>query len=206
MKQIAERLLDIGAVVIRDEAHLFTWASGIKSPIYCDNRLTLSYPEVRDMIAQGFVELLKHYEPADVLVGTATAGIAHAAYLSQKTGQPMAYVRASAKEHGKQNKIEGQVRPGDKVIVIEDLISTGGSSIAAAEALREGGAQVLAVLAIVDYGFQEAKRRFAEASLSYESLITYQDILPIAVERGLIDPAQHTLLSAWADDPRKFTP
>lgn len=206
MKTIAEKLLDIGAVVIRDEDHLFTWASGIKSPIYCDNRLTLSYPEVRDLIAEGFVALLKKYAPADVLVGTATAGIAHAAYVSQKTGQPMAYVRASAKEHGKQNKIEGKVESGDRVIVIEDLFSTGGSSIAAAEALREAGAEVIAVLGIVDYGFKEARERFAEAGLAYESLITYQDILPIAVQRGLIDEPQRLLLSSWADDPRKFTP
>lgn len=204
-RQIAEQLLDIGALLIRDREHLFTWASGIRSPIYCDNRLTLSFPAVRDEIASAFVQKVEAYAEVDVIVGTATAGIAHAAYLSQKLDLPMAYVRSSAKVHGKGEMIEGIVRSGDKVVLIEDLISTGGSSLKAAKALQKAGAEVLCVLSIFTYQFEEAKDAFEKAAIPTWSITNYSEVLTIAKERGHVSEEEADLLSEWSKNPRMFT-
>lgn len=169
--QIAENLLEIGAVALRPHQP-FTWTSGIKSPIYCDNRLTMSYPAIRDLIAESFAALIREaYPEAEVIAGTATAGIPHAAFAAQKLGLPMAYIRDKAKGHGKENQIEGLIKPGQKVVVIEDLISTGGSSLKAALAVREAGAEPLAVLAIFSYQLDKAVSAFAEAGIPLPDVI-----------------------------------
>lgn len=202
---IASQLLEIGALLIRGTDNLFTWASGIRSPIYCDNRLTLSYPEVRGAIAEAFAAKMLEFEDVDVIVGTATAGIAHAAYLSQKLDLPMAYVRSSAKGHGKEEKIEGIVRAGDRVVLIEDLVSTGGSSLKAALSLREAGAEVLSVLSIFTYGFEEAKKNFEEAGIQLWSITDYREVVSLAKERGEIGADEAELLAQWSKNPRMFT-
>ncbi len=204
-RHIAEQLLDIGALIIRDKDHLFTWASGIRSPIYCDNRLTLSFPVVRDAIAEAFVDKMRELEPVDAIVGTATAGIAHAAYLSQKLDLPMAYVRSSAKDHGKGEQIEGIVLEGDKVVLIEDLISTGGSSLKAALALQAAGAEVVSVLSIFTYGFTEAAKAFEEAGIPVWSITDYAEVLALAKERGGVSSEDAELLAQWSQNPRMFT-
>ncbi len=204
---IAKALLDIKAVSVVDKQHLFTWASGIKSPIYCDNRLTMSYPEVRSLIADSFVEQIKqHYPDVQVIAGTATAGIPHAAWVAERLEMPMVYVRGSAKQHGKGNQIEGRLQAGQRVVLIEDLISTGGSSLAAAEALQQAGADVLAVIAIFSYNFKEAEQRFADANVIYGSLTDYRTLLPVAVDAGYISDQDAAELANWRLDPRMFTP
>ncbi|ANS75086.1 orotate phosphoribosyltransferase [Paenibacillus yonginensis] len=202
--QIAGSLLDIGAVALRPHQP-FTWTSGIKSPIYCDNRLTMSYPEVRDLIAESFAAIIrKQYSDAEVIAGTATAGIPHAAFVSQKLGLPMAYIRDKAKGHGKENMIEGLIKPGQKVIVIEDLISTGGSSLKAALAVKEAGAVPLAVLAIFSYQLEKATTAFAEADISLQTLSNYTALTEKAVELGSIKQEDLELLKAWREDPASF--
>ncbi len=204
---IAKALLDIKAVSVVDKQHLFTWASGIKSPIYCDNRLTMSYPEIRSMIADSFVEQIKlRYPTVQVIAGTATAGIPHAAWVAERLKLPMVYVRSSAKQHGKGNQIEGSLQSGQRVVLIEDLISTGGSSLAAAAALQQAGADVLAVIAIFSYNFKEAEQRFNDANVIYGSLTDYRTLLPVAVEAGYIDDQDAAELANWRLDPRMFTP
>jgi orotate phosphoribosyltransferase len=204
-EMIARKLLEIGAVTIRNKDHLFTWASGIKSPIYCDNRLTMSYPEVRELIAEGFKKLIEeNYVGVKTLVGTATAGIPHAAWVSQKMNLPMAYVRSSAKGHGKGNQIEGVVKSGDKVVVIEDLLSTGGSSISAVKALKEVGAEVLGVVAIFTYGFEKVDTSFKDENVKYNTLSSYGVLLPIAKEMGYIQQNEVEILSKWSKDPYMF--
>jgi len=198
-EQIASHLLDIGAVHLQP-TNPFTWTSGIKSPIYCDNRLTLSYPTVRKDIIAGFVELLKHKE-VDVIAGTATAGIPHAALLADALDLPMIYVRGSAKGHGKQNQIEGKIEKGQKVVLVEDLISTGGSVIQAADALKESGAEVIAVVAIFTYEFQKAYDALEEASLPTYVLTTYSTLLNVAKEKGTITADQVERLNEWRKDP-----
>ncbi|WP_227935753.1 orotate phosphoribosyltransferase [Alkalihalobacillus deserti] len=197
--QIASHLLDIGAVHLQP-TNPFTWTSGIKSPIYCDNRLTLSYPNVRKDIIAGFIELLKNTE-VDVIAGTATAGIPHAALLADAMDLPMIYVRGSAKGHGKQNQIEGKIEKGQKVVLVEDLISTGGSVIQAAEALKASGAEVVAVVAIFTYEFQKAYDALEEASLPTHVLTSYSALLNVAKEKGTITSDQVDRLNEWRKDP-----
>ncbi|GAE24186.1 orotate phosphoribosyltransferase [Halalkalibacter wakoensis JCM 9140] len=196
---IAKHLLEIGAVHLRPQDP-FTWTSGIKSPIYCDNRLTLSYPEVRKDIIAGFANLLEGME-VDVIAGTATAGIPHAALLADHLDLPMAYVRGSAKGHGKQNQIEGKVEKGQKVVLVEDLISTGGSVIQAAEALRASGAEVVAIVAIFTYEFQKAYDAFQEANLPTYVITSYSTLLQVAKEKGTISADQVERLNEWRKDP-----
>ena len=202
--ELAEKLLDIGAVSLRGEENLFTWASGIKSPIYCDNRITMSFPEVRGLITEGFIELSKGLE-YDVIAGTATAGIPHAAWLSGKLGKPMAYVRSSAKEHGRQNMIEGIISKGDKVLLIEDLFSTGGSSMSAVKALRQAGAEVVMVLGIFSYGFDSLEKLFADEEVSFRTITDYKTLLSVANARGMIDERELEILGRWSKEPRMFT-
>ncbi|MBB6217198.1 orotate phosphoribosyltransferase [Anaerosolibacter carboniphilus] len=205
-KEIAEKLLEIGAVTVRNPENLFTWASGIQSPIYCDNRLTMGYPAVREMIAQEFVDFIHTYYPGvEILVGTATAGIPHAAWVAQKMNLPMAYVRSSAKGHGKGNQIEGKIEKGQKAIVIEDLLSTGGSSVKTVQALRESGVEVLGVVAIFTYGFPQVEEAFAMEKINYHTLTSYQILLPIAVEKGMIQEHELELLEKWSKDPYIFS-
>lgn len=203
-KQVAESLLEIGAVALRPHQP-FTWTSGIKSPIYCDNRLTMSYPEIRDLIAESFVTVIREsYPDTEVIAGTATAGIPHAAFVAQKLGLPMAYIRDKAKGHGKENQIEGLIKAGQKVIVIEDLISTGGSSIKAAQAVREAGADPQAVLAIFSYQLDKAVNAFAEAGVPLQTLSNYSALIDVAVERGVIKSEDLELLKSWREDPSAF--
>ncbi|GIO85231.1 orotate phosphoribosyltransferase [Paenibacillus faecis] len=203
-KEIAGRLLDIGAVALRPHQP-FTWTSGIKSPIYCDNRLTMSYPDIRDLIAESFAAIVREsYPETEVIAGTATAGIPHGAFVAQKLGLPMAYIRDKAKGHGKENQIEGLIRTGQKVIVIEDLISTGGSSIKAAQAVREAGADALGVLAIFSYQLDKAVQAFADAGIPLRTLSNYGALIDVAVERGEIQSEDLALLKSWREDPGSF--
>ncbi|GAV12203.1 orotate phosphoribosyltransferase [Paenibacillus jamilae] len=200
-RTIAQHLLNIQAVALRPNEP-FTWTSGMKSPIYCDNRLTMSYPEIRDAIAEGFASLVKQYAPdAEVIAGTATAGIPHAAWVADKLGLPMAYIRDKAKGHGKQNQIEGIIRPGQKVVVIEDLISTGGSSLKAALAVKEAGAEPLAVLAIFSYQLEKATSAFEEAGIPLRTLSNYTALTQTALDHGVIQAEDMDVLQAWRHDP-----
>ena len=185
-KKAAECLLKTEAVFFRPEEP-FTWASGIQSPIYCDNRLVLSAPEARQVIEAGMIELIrKEFPQAEALFGTATAGIAHAAIAAHEMGLPMGYVRSSAKDHGRGSRIEGRVIEGQKVVVVEDLISTGGSVISAAEALEEAGAEVLGVVCIFSYNLNKSRDAFAKAGLTYKSLTDFDAACEAAAETGYI--------------------
>ncbi|UKS67079.1 orotate phosphoribosyltransferase [Rossellomorea marisflavi] len=200
-KQIAKELLNIKAVFL-NPTEPFTWSSGIKSPIYCDNRLTLSYPAVRKQIADGLVSMIReHFPEVDVIAGTATAGIPHAAWVSERMDLPMCYVRSKAKGHGKGNQIEGKVLPGQKVVVIEDLISTGGSCITAVEALRESECEVLGVAAIFTYELQKGTDALSEHGIEAVSLSDYSSLLEAAGEEGLISGADLVELKEWRRDP-----
>ncbi|WP_028595794.1 orotate phosphoribosyltransferase [Paenibacillus assamensis] len=201
---IANHLLTIQAVALRPNDP-FTWTSGIRSPIYCDNRLTMGYPEIRNAIAEGFAQLVREHAPdAEVIAGTATAGIPHAAWVADKLGLPMAYVRDKAKGHGKQNQIEGSIKPGQKVVVIEDLISTGGSSIKAAQAIREVGAEPMAVMAIFSYEFDKATDGFAQANVPLHTLSNYTALIKAAVEMNVIEEKDVDMLQAWRRDPASW--
>lgn len=203
-RQIATKLLEIEAVALSPK-DLFTWTSGIKSPIYCDNRLTMTYPAIRDLIAEGFAAVIRErYPDAEVIAGTSTAGIPHAAWVAQKLNLPMAYIRDKAKGHGKQNQIEGRITSGQKVIVIEDLISTGGSSLKAGLAVREAGAEVLAVLAIFTYQFESALTAFAAENMPLETLSNYSELIQAALEIGKVADSDITALQAWREDPHSF--
>ena len=187
-EQIAADLLSIGAVFFRPDEP-FTWASGIKSPVYCDNRLTLTAPEVRNHIENGLAETVKQYYPeCEVLMGTSTAGIAHAAITAHLLGMPMGYVRSGAKDHGRQNQIEGKLERGQKVVVIEDLISTGGSVIEVVNVLREAGAEVLGIASIFTYGMKKGLMRLAEADVKNVSLTDFDVIAEVAAQKGYIAP------------------
>ncbi|WP_430488670.1 orotate phosphoribosyltransferase [Rossellomorea marisflavi] len=200
-KQIAKELLNIKAVFL-NPGEPFTWSSGIKSPIYCDNRLTLSYPAVRKQIADGLVSMIReHFPEVDVIAGTATAGIPHAAWVSERMDLPMCYVRSKAKGHGKGNQIEGKILPGQKVVVIEDLISTGGSCITAVEALRESECEVLGVAAIFTYELQKGADALREHGIVAFSLSNYSSLLEAAEEEGLISGADLVELKEWSRDP-----
>ena len=186
--QIAQDLLKIRAVFFRPEEP-FTWASGIKSPIYCDNRLTLSAPATRDKVEHGLAQLVKeHYPECEMLMGTSTAGIAHAAITATLLGLPMGYVRGESKSHGRNNRIEGRMEPGTRVVVVEDLISTGGSAIDVVEALREAGAEVLGIVSIFTYGMKKGLERIAAAGTRNYSLSNLDTLVEVAAEEGYIAP------------------
>jgi orotate phosphoribosyltransferase len=203
-RAIATKLLEIEAVALRPNDP-FTWTSGLKSPIYCDNRLTMTYPEIRDMIAEGFATVIReNYPDAEVIAGTSTAGIPHAAWVAQKLNLPMAYIRDKAKGHGKQNQIEGRINPGQKVVVIEDLISTGGSSLKAGLAVREAGGEVLSVLAIFTYQFEKASNAFAAENMPLETLSNYSALIEAAVEIGKVQSEDIATLQAWRANPEAF--
>ena len=198
---IARDLLKIKAVFFRPDEP-FTWASGIKSPVYCDNRLTLTAPQVRLDVETGLSELVREYYPeAEVLMGTSTAGIAHAAITAHLMGLPMGYVRSGAKDHGRKNQIEGRLEPGQKVVVIEDLISTGGSVLEVVNVLREAGAQVLGVASIFTYGMQKGLERLAAAEVTNHSLTNFDVIARVAAEENYIRPEDVRRLLAFRDNP-----
>ena len=200
-KLIAKDLLKIGAVFFRPDEP-FTWASGIKSPVYCDNRLTLTAPEVRNDVENGLAALIKEYYPeAEVLMGTSTAGIAHAAITAHLMGLPMGYVRSGAKDHGRQNQIEGRLEKGQKVVVVEDLISTGGSVLEVVNVLREAGAKVLGVVSIFTYGMKKGLERLAAADVVNHSLTDFDTITDVAAEEGYIRPEDVARLIRFRDNP-----
>lgn len=200
-RTLAKDLLSVGAVFLRPEQP-FTWASGIQSPIYCDNRLILSAPAVRKRVEAGLAELVRrHYPGCEMLMGTATAGIAHAAITATLLGLPMGYVRSEAKTHGRTNRIEGRMEPGTRVVVVEDLISTGGSVIGVVEALREAGAQVLGIVSIFTYGMQRGLDRLAAAGVQNHSLCKLDVLVEVAVQEGRIAPAWQKRILAFRDNP-----
>ena len=200
-KKIAKRLLEIKAVFLSPNEP-FTWASGIKSPIYCDNRLTLSYPEIRTEIETGIAEIVKtKYPECQALAGTSTAGIAHGAIAAHILGMPMAYVRGSAKDHGRNNQIEGRLEPGTKVVVVEDLISTGGSCIDVVNVLREAGVEVLGIVSIFTYGLQKGLDRLAAANVENTSLSNYDALVEVAAETGYIQESDIKKLHAFRANP-----
>jgi len=200
-RQIAKDLLSTGAVFLRPEQP-FVWASGIKSPIYCDNRLTLTAPAVRDDVENGLAYVIREkYPDAEVLMGTSTAGIAHAAITAHLMGLPMGYVRGGAKDHGRQNQIEGRLEPGQKVVVVEDLISTGGSVIEVVNVLREAGAQVLGVVSIFTYGMKKGLERLAAAEVENTSLSNFDCIVQVAAEEGYIAESDVERLIRFRNDP-----
>ena len=200
-KKIARDLLSIGAVFFRPDEP-FTWASGIKSPVYCDNRLTLSAPAVRNDVETGLAALVKeNYPDAEALFGTSTAGIAHAAITAQLLGLPMGYVRGGAKDHGRQNRIEGKLEKGEKVVVVEDLISTGGSVIEVVDALREEGAEVLGIVSIFTYGMRRGLDRLAEAKVKNVSLTNFDVVAKVAAEEGFIRESDVNRLIAFRNNP-----
>ncbi len=200
-KKIAKDLLSIKAVFFRPEQP-FTWASGIKSPVYCDNRLTLTAPQVRNDVENGLAELIKkHYPTAEVLMGTSTAGIAHAAITAHLLDMPMGYVRSGAKDHGRQNQIEGRLEKGQKVVVVEDLISTGGSVIEVVNVLREAGADVLGVVSIFTYGMKKGLERLAAADVKNVSLTNFDVIAKAAAEEGYVKPEDVERLIKFRNNP-----
>ena len=200
-KKVAGQLLGIKAVFLRPDEP-FTWASGIKSPIYCDNRLILTSPAARDIVEQAIADSVKKFYPeAEVLMGTSTAGIAHAAIAAHLLGMPMGYVRGSAKDHGRNNRIEGRLEKGQKVVVIEDLISTGGSCIDVVEALREAGAEVLGVVSIFTYGMKKGLERLEAAGVENHSLSNFDTLVEVAVEQGYIQPSNEVRLKKFMANP-----
>jgi orotate phosphoribosyltransferase len=200
-REIAEALLEIEAVSLQPD-NPFTWSSGLKSPIYCDNRLTLSFPPIRRRVAEGLKNLVvEHFSEAEMIAGTATAGIPHAAWVSELLDLPMSYVRSKAKGHGKGNQIEGKVTQGQKVVVVEDLISTGGSVIEAVEALREAGCVVLGVISIFTYELEKGKQQLDSASISAHSLTDFTTLANLAEEKGLITRENLDSLAEWRKNP-----
>lgn len=202
MREIAKILLKLKAVTLSPEDP-YTWASGIKSPIYCDNRLTLSYPEDRSTVEKGLVDLIKEeYPEVEYIMGTATAGIPHAAIIADKMGLPMGFVRSSNKDHGKQNKIEGAKIEGAKVVVIEDLFSTGGSSIEAAKALEEVGYKVLGIVSIFTYNMKNAEENFKAAGFNHHSLTNFDELIEVAHEMDYIKESEIEKLKLFRDNPK----
>lgn len=203
-QQVAQNLLAIKAVFLSPNEP-FTWASGIKSPIYCDNRLTMSFPKVRRLIAKGLAEKIKKQFPeVEVIAGTATAGIPHAAWVAEILDLPMVYIRSKAKDHGKGNQIEGQITPGQKMVVIEDLISTGGSVLEACQAAKREGADVLGVAAIFTYELPKGATNFNTAQLPLVTLTNYTTLVQTALEEGYISEDDLALLTAWKHDPENW--
>lgn len=202
--QIAADLLDIQAVYLKPE-NPFTWASGIKSPIYTDNRITLSYPETRNLIENSFVDTIKdHFPEVEVIAGTATAGIPHGAIIADKMSLPFAYIRSKPKDHGAGNQIEGRVLKGQKMVIIEDLISTGGSVLDAAAAAKREGADVLGVVAIFTYELPKASQNFEEAGVQLITLSTYNDLIQVAKEKGYITADGLQLLQKFKEDQENW--
>lgn len=200
-EQIAKDLLSIGAVFLRPEEP-FTWASGIKSPIYCDNRLTLTAPEVRSHVENALAETIrKEYPDCEVLMGTSTAGIAHAAITAHLMGLPMGYVRSGAKDHGRNNQIEGKLEKGQKVVVVEDLISTAGSVLEVVNVLREAGAEVLGIVSIFTYGMKKGLERLTEANVKNISLSDFDAVAEVAAREGYIKEADIARLMAFRNNP-----
>lgn len=204
-RQIARALLDIGAVHLQPDDP-FTWSSGLLAPIYCDNRITLGYPAVRSLIAEAFTDVMNEHAllPATI-AGTATAGIPHAAWLSDRVEAPMCYVRSSSKDHGRRNRIEGVIRDGQPVVVVEDLISTGASALSAAEALTAAGATVAGILAIFTYELDAATQRFEAAGIPLHTLTGFQALLTVATDTGRLDDDQRKTLTAWRRDPAAWS-
>ncbi|MGP6139758.1 MULTISPECIES: orotate phosphoribosyltransferase [unclassified Jeotgalibaca] len=203
-ENVAKALLEIEAVSLSPKEP-FTWASGIKSPIYCDNRITISVPKVRTLITDGLVALIKEkYPEAEVIAGTATAGIPHAAFVAQKMDLPMIYIRGKAKDHGKAKRIEGRIQPGQKIVLIEDLISTGGSVIEAAKAAESEGAVVLGCVAIFTYELQKGKENFAESGYKIDTLSNYSTLLKVAQEMDAITAEEREVLKKFSADPHNW--
>lgn len=203
-KEIAKHLLDIKAVSLSPTAP-FTWASGLKSPIYCDNRVTMSYPVVRRQIAQGLAQLIQDtYGEIDVVAGTATAGIPHAAWVAEILDLPMIYIRSSAKKHGKGNQIEGVLHEGQRVVVIEDLISTGGSVLEATDAVENAGGKVLGVAAIFTYELAQATKQFSAKNMPFTTLTQYSTLIEVARENGVISENELKLLMQWRENPQEW--
>ncbi len=200
-QKIAKDLLSIGAVFLSPEKP-FTWASGIKSPVYCDNRLTLTAPEVRTHVEEGLAEVIRReYPDCEVLMGTSTAGIAHAAITAHLLGLPMGYVRSGAKDHGRGNQIEGKLNPGEKVVVVEDLISTGGSVLEVVNVLREAGAEVLGIASIFTYGMKKGLERLESANVKNVSLSNFDAVAEVAAKEGYIKPEDVQRLLKFRDNP-----
>lgn len=202
MKQVAKDLLEINAVTLSPNKP-FTWASGIKSPIYCDNRLTISYPKIRKEIARGIANLIRDLFPeAQVIAGTATAGIPHAAWIAAELNLPMIYVRSKPKDHGQGRQIEGVVEKGQKTVLIDDLISTGGSVLKAVEAAQKEGADVIGVCGIFSYQLEAAKENFAAVNIPFATLTNYSELIEVAAEENQITAADRKLLHKWREDPK----
>ena len=203
-QHVAALLLQSRAIIL-EPLKPFTWASGWKSPIYCDNRVTLSYPEIRDYIKEAFRKtILKDFESPDLIAGVATGAIAQGALVADSMGLPFVYVRPSAKEHGRQNLIEGRLEAGQRVLVVEDLISTGGSSLKAVEALRETGAEVLGMVAIFSYGFELAAENFRKAEVKLQTLTNYHTLIETALSTAYIQQDQVEMLQQWRKDPSQW--
>ncbi|TFI70510.1 orotate phosphoribosyltransferase [Carnobacterium divergens] len=203
-KKIAQDLLEIKAVSLSPNEP-YTWASGIKSPIYCDNRITMSYPSVRREISRGLAELIKRdYPEAEVIAGTATAGIPHAAWVAELLDLPMVYIRGKAKDHGKGNQIEGRITKNQKMVIIEDLISTGGSVIDAAVAAKNEGADVIGAAAIFTYELPKGIENFKKHQLSFATLTNYSTLIDVALELGTIEANDLNLLKEWKQDPTNW--
>mgnify|MGYP002660419395 FL=1 len=203
-KEVAKSLLDIKAVSLSPQ-NPYTWASGLRSPIYCDNRVTMSFPAVRKQIAQGLADLIKEkYPDAEVIAGTATAGIPHAAWIADILDLPMVYIRSKAKDHGTGRKIEGKISEGQKMVVVEDLISTGGSVIEASKAAELDGANVLGSVAIFTYELAKGTKNFADAGLAIDTLSNYSTLLEVAHETSYITEAEMDLLKDWSKDPENW--
>ena len=200
-KQVAKSLLQINAIILQPN-NPFVWAAGWNSPIYCDNRKTLSYPEIRNYIRQGLSAIVKnHYKGANVIAGVATAGIPHGALVAEELGIPFIYVRAKVKEHGKQNQIEGYFEQGQSVVLVEDLISSGKSSLDAAAVLRDAGMHVKGMVSIFTYGFDAATENFKANDCEYVSLCDYKTLLPQAIESQYIEESDLTILKQWRENP-----
>ncbi|RPH33128.1 MAG: orotate phosphoribosyltransferase [Bacteroidales bacterium] len=197
-------LLQINAIKL-DPANPFTWASGWKSPIYCDNRKTLSFPTVRNLIAEGFQRLIiDKYPNVDVIAGVATGAIAHGMLVADRLNLPFIYVRSAPKKHGLENLVEGDVKAGQKVVVVEDLISTGLSSLAAVDALRNAGYEVLGMVAIFTYGFNHAAENFKQSNVELNTLASYSEMIEIAIEQGFVNKNHLELLKSWRNDPENW--
>jgi orotate phosphoribosyltransferase len=200
-REVAGYLLQSKAIIL-EPTKPFTWASGWQSPIYCDNRVTLSYPEIRDHIRQAFVQtIVARFSTPDVIAGVATGAIAMGALVADRMNLPFVYVRSSAKEHGRKNMVEGRITPGQKVVVVEDLVSTGGSSLKAVETLREAGADVIGMAAIFSYGFRVAIDNFHKAGLELITLTDYHTLIQVALESGHVTQEQVKMLQKWREDP-----
>lgn len=202
--EVAKNLLQIKAIKLSPQTP-FTWASGLKSPIYCDNRTLLSYPDIRNMVVRGMVEKSSLFPDFDAIAGVATAGIPHGALLADRLNLPFVYVRAKAKDHGRQNLIEGELKPGQKVLVVEDLISTGGSSLQAVEAIRKENCTVVGVLAIFSYEFASAQLAFQQANCLLETLSDYSTLTKVAVESAYVGAEDQETLRQWRQDPKQWS-